>query len=338
MSIRAARVGGLLLASAWVASAAWAGVTWNDLVAKPELRPAQCTLKKGFEFTSGLSVKAGQKVNILEFNPDEIVLGSLDGKVAFGAQPSDTDVVEIASAAWDALTPKQRALGVDEVLARPELWPYKLTLKESFEVGRMRLNKGDSVYLMKVEKGELVVVPPTFDMHFELQPADTDLLEQARRYVETPPPGRLIEELHGKLVNAQTGQPMPLDANALPRYLVLYSGGRWCPYTQKFTPDLLKMYTELKPKYSNFEVIYLPQEKSPAELTQYAKELSFPWPAVEYRQKEKMAVLAGIMGRSSTPEIEVVDRYGNLLIDNYVHDREQVLVKFRELLEQTASK
>jgi regulator of sigma D len=33
-----------------------------------------------------------------------------------------------------------------------------------------------------------------------------------------------------------------------------------------------------------------------------------------------------------------VDRYGNLLIDNYVHDREQVLVKFRELLEQTASK
>ena len=53
-------------------------------------------------------------MNILEFNPDEIVLGSLDGKAAFVAQPSDTDVVELASAAWDALTPKQRALGVAE--------------------------------------------------------------------------------------------------------------------------------------------------------------------------------------------------------------------------------
>jgi hypothetical protein len=190
------------------------------------------------------------------------------------------------------------------------------------------------VYLMTVKNGELVVVPRTFDMHFELQPSDTDLLEQARRHVETPAPGRLVEELDGKLVDAATGQRASLDRNALPRYFVLYQAARWCPYTQKFTPDLLKMYAEMKATHPEFEVIYLPAEKSAGELQQYAKEASFPWPAVEFSQKEKMAVLAGIMGRSSLPEIEVVDRYGNLILDNTVLDREEVLAKFRTLLEE----
>jgi hypothetical protein len=305
-------------------------LTYRDLLKKPDLRPTQCALKKPLEFQSGLRVKAGQKLDILEFNPNEIVLAQ--GRASFGVSPDDTDVMSVAEAAVNALTPKQRSLTVAEAMKRPELWPYKLHLKDSFDIGRQRFKKGDVVYLMAIEKGELVVVPPSFSLHTELKPEDTDFLEQARQYVETGAPGRVVEELKGKLVNGQTGQPQPVDPKTI-KYYVIYHGARWCPYTQKFTPQLLKLYNEMKQKHPEYEVIYFPAEKSAAELQTYAKEMNFPWPVVTFNQKEKLAVFAHILGRSSTPELGVVDQYGNIILDNAELDRDTALLRLKKMIE-----
>ena len=313
-------------------------LTWAELLQRPEHWPTECAMKKSFEFQSGKSLKVGQKVTVLEMSPNEIVVGSLDGKISFGTKPTDTDALAVANAAYARLTPKQRELTYAAILKRPELWPWSVKLTEAFDVGRKRFNKGDTVYLMNVKKGDLVVVPPTFDQHFEVKPNETDILAYARKYVDDPAgaPGRLNEELRGKLINAATGAPAPLSTNAPPRYYVIYHGARWCPYTQKFTPDLLALYNETKPQRADFEVIYIPAEKSAAELQQYAKEVNFPWPALDFRQKQKSAVLAGILGRTSLLEFWVLDRYGNVVVENLKQDRDAALKEFAALLKQPA--
>lgn len=297
-------------------------------------------MKKSFDFQSGKSLKVGQKVTVLEMTATEIVIGSLDGKISFATKPADTDALAAANAAYAKLSPKQRELTYAALLQRPELWPWSVKLTAAFDVGRKRFNKGDTVYLMSVKKDQLVVVPPTFDQHFEVKPAETDILAYARQYVDAKDggPGRLNEELRGKLINAATGGPAPLNTNEPPRYYVIYHAARWCPYTQKFTPELLALYKEKKAAHPEFEVIYVPAEKSAAELQQYAKEMDFPWPAVDFRQKQKSAVLAGILGHTSLPEFWVLDRHGNVVVDNVKVDRETALKQFANLLKDPTPK
>jgi thiol-disulfide isomerase/thioredoxin len=328
----------LLLALGLLASAASGGeLSWPDLVRRPELWPSQCAVKHALQFQKGGGIAAGQTVNVLEIHPNEIVIGTTDGKASIGLKPDDTDTLAVARSAWAKLTPAQQELTVAAILKRPELWPLRLTLNATFDLGHgKRVKKGDTIYLMTVEKGQLVVCPSSVDLHFEVQPEDTDLYLQARKYLGDPKgaPGRLAEELQGKMINAATGAPAPFNTNALPRYYVIYHAARWCPYTQKFTPDLLKLYQEMKPKHPEFEVIYIPAEKSAAELQLYAKEMDFPWPAVDFQQKQKLVVLAWVLGRSSTPELGVLDRYGNTVIDSAQIDRDTALKQLAALWKQ----
>ena len=314
-------------------------LTWPELVKHTEFRPAQCSVKKAMQFQSGASIKPGQKLSIVEFEPAQVVLSTLDGKVTFEAKPADTDVLEVANAEYAKLTPAQRSLTYESLLKRPDLWPASVKLTAAFDLGRnRRVNKGDTVYVMAVEKGELVVCPSQFDTHFEVPPDATDILAFARKYVDEKggATGRLVQELDGKLINAATGAPMPLNVNAMPRYYVVYHAARWCPYTQKFTPGLLKFYKDTKPKHPEFEVIYVPAEKSAAELQTYAKEVGFPWPAVEFNKNKQLAVLAWTLGHSSTPELGVYDRYGNMVIDPAKIDRDTALKQLAQLLNKPA--
>ncbi|HUK84202.1 MAG TPA: thioredoxin-like domain-containing protein [Verrucomicrobiae bacterium] len=316
-------------------------LTWQDLVSRPEVRPTQCTVKKAMKFKSGASVQAGQKVNILKFEPNQIVISTMDGRVTFAASPTDTDVLAVANEAWAKLTPAQRGLTYASLLKRPDLWPWSVKLTAAYEFsGGRRMNKGDTVYLMTVKNGELVVCPSQFDMHFEVAPDATDILTFARKYVDNKDgaPGRLVQELDGKLINAATSEPAPLKSDPMPRYYVIYHAARWCPYTQKFTPDLLKLYKEMRPKNPEFEVIYVPVEKSAAELQLYAKELNFPWPAVDFNKKNQLAVLGWVLGHSSTPELGVFDRYGNTVIDPATVDRDEALKQLAELWKKSPEK
>jgi thiol-disulfide isomerase/thioredoxin len=270
--------------------------------------------------------------------PDSVIVEVGRSNLEFFAK--QTDIIEAANAQQNTLTPRQKALTVAEVLKRPELWSYRLKVKDTFDVGRERVNKGDTVYLMRVEGNKLVVVPKSLSQNFDLAPEDTDILEQARVNLENPDgaPGILAEELQGQLINVQTGQPYNLNMKALPKYFVIYSAARWCPYTQKFTPDLLTFYKTMKAKGADFEVFYIPQEKSNAELQTYAKEINFPWPTVKYPQRDKLVVAGRMISGQSTPALQVADRYGNIIINNNDMVREDVLKKFGMLLNGTSAK
>ncbi|HVU28747.1 MAG TPA: thioredoxin family protein [Verrucomicrobiae bacterium] len=292
-------------------------LTWAQLVQHPELWPTQCTLKRGFDFQSGASVKAGQTVAILEIHPNQMVVGTLTGKaISFDVKPNDTDALDAANAAYAKLTPKQRALTYAAIFQNKDLWPYYLTLKDTFDLSSgQRVNKGDKVTFRDVHNGKLEVGVEKFNTVLDLEPTDTDLMEQARKFVDDPngAPSRLIAELQPNLIGSTTGKPDPLDTNALPRYIVFLRGGNFCPICQRFMPSLVKFYNETKPKHPEFEIIYLSCDGSAAEMEKFAKAEGFSWPAVNYERSSYLFQVIPYF-KPPIPQLTVMDQRGHVLI------------------------
>ncbi len=112
----------LLLAAGVMATVAAAQeLSWQDLVQRSDLWPAQCTVKQTIKFTGGVTVQAGQKVDVLAFKANEVELKTTDGRTNFAAEPDETDVVELARAAYAKLTPKQRALTYPAIVQQKDL-------------------------------------------------------------------------------------------------------------------------------------------------------------------------------------------------------------------------
>ncbi|HJQ97353.1 MAG TPA: thioredoxin-like domain-containing protein [Candidatus Polarisedimenticolaceae bacterium] len=311
-------------------------LSWQEVAKRKELWPSTCTLKKSLQFQSGKSVKAGQKADVLDIQPAQVDLGALG--MGFSVRPEDTDCLAVAQAAWGALTPAQRELTYRSIATRKDLWPYKVALTEPIELGAPdgRLQPGTQVVLFDADKsGKLHLITERTRTGFDLEPDATDLLAQVRKAVVDGPPSRMAGEMENRLVNPITGVPAPLNAEALPRYYLLYRGGGWCPYTRKLTPDVVKFYNEMHPQHPEFEAIYLPVDKSAAEMRAYAKEASFPWPAVAFERSKDLKILAPLLG--PVPQLIVVDRAGKLVIADDTQASQDVLTKLRALLTQTAS-
>jgi len=311
-------------------------LSWQQLVRSKEFWPAECTLKKPLEFQSGKGVRAGQKLSILDIQATQVEAGALG--MGFAVKPEDTDCLAVARAAYAALTPAQRELTYASILARKELWPYRVALTEPIELGSPDgvLPPGHQVVLLDVAKrtGKLTLINERTRTGFDLEAEATDLLAQVRKAVVDGPPSRMAAEMEGRLVNAATDAPASLDPNALPRYYLLYRGGGWCPYTRKLTPDVVKFYNEMHPKHPEFEAIYLPVDKSAAALQAYAKEAAFPWPSVSFQRSKDLKIIASLL--APIPQLIVVDSTGKLVIDDSTQASQDVLTKLKGLLTQTA--
>ena len=329
----------LIVASVVVLAVSAAGaqeLSWQEVAGRKELWPSTCTLKKPLQFQSGKSVKAGQKVEVLDIQPAQVDLGALG--MGFSVKPEDTDCLAVAQAAWAALTPAQRELTYRSILTRKDLWPYKVALTEPIELGAPdgRLQPGTQVVLFDSDKsGKLHLITERTRTGFDLEPDATDLLAQVRKAVVDGPPSRVAGELDGRLVNPITGASAPLDPANLPRYYLIFRGGGWCPYTRKLTPDVVKFYKEMKPAHPEFEAIYLPVDHSAPEMQAYAKEAGFPWPAVSFARSTDLKILAPLLG--PVPQLIVVDNTGKLIVADTEQTNQAVLTKFKTILTQTAS-
>lgn len=72
-------------------------------------------------------------------------------------------------------------------------------------------------------------------------------------------------------------------------------------------------------------------------MQQFAKDHNFPWLAINYRSKDKLATLAGVLNRSTIPNVKVTDRYGNVILDNQKTASNDVLLdEFVALLNKPA--
>jgi nucleoredoxin len=148
----------------------------------------------------------------------------------------------------------------------------------------------------------------------------------------------ITKELTGKLValNSRITQPSNSPAIGQAKYVAFYYGAGWCGPCHKFTPDLIAFYKEMKPKYPEFEVVFVSRDNSSAEIDSYMAEMKMPWPAVRYD-----AIKWSTANKYSGPGIPclvLVDQNGRVLSDSYQGNRylgpHKVLDDLRNLLSQ----
>ncbi|MBE2213562.1 MAG: hypothetical protein IAE82_06800, partial [Opitutaceae bacterium] len=312
-------------------------LTYADLIRRPELWPAQCTVKAMMQFQGGTTVKAGQTVKVDGLTAQEVELSTLDNKIQFAAAPDETDVLAVANTEYAALSPAQRELTYATIARRKELWPYRLTIGQTLDLGRgQTVNPGDTAILVKFDRGNPFVIAEKFRTSFTISPQATDLMTQARRFVEAgdAAPSRVGTELDGKLISSVTGQPTSIDAASPPRYYVFYRGSSTCSITRGFTPSLVKFYNEQHPKHPVFEIIYIMTE-APADTGRFAREAGFAWLAVDYETTGRMPVMGEPFG-SLLPQLVVMDRAGNVLANGVQGTVPAALQTLDALLNQPA--
>lgn len=331
------------------AAAEAAKLTWQELASRPELWPAQVTVKVALDFQGGASVRAGQKVNVYQIRGNEIDLSTTDGKLNFAVEPGETDALDVARAGYAKLTPKQRKLTFGSLVSNKELWPLKVVLNQTFDLGGGRVVRaGDEMTVLDFQAGKLLVKSEPLNVQFNVAPQATDIMAQCRRFVEDESAGPrllatqkaaedrmkargiVVTELDGRLVNSVTDKPQPLDEAALPKYLVFLRGSSTCPITRGFMPSMVKFYREQKPRHPEFEVVYIMTE-SPDDTGKFAREAGFSWRAVEYESTAYMpSVSRQIDGK--LPQLIVMDRNGKVLANGIQNDAPAALNQLAALL------
>jgi thiol-disulfide isomerase/thioredoxin len=309
-------------------------LSWNDLVRRVETRPATCTINKEFNFQGGAKVRAGTKVNIVEFKPDGLVVGTQDGRTNFAIKPADCDVLEVASAAWSQLTPAQRELTHAALLKRMDLWPYRVKLAVPIELEGRRLAIGSPVLLQKVDGSQLLVRIEGTLIAFNVGPEQTDLMAQARGFLadERGAPGRVMEEFAGKVMNPVDSRPVTLDASVRPKYVVMYMGAGWCAPCLTFSPKLVKLIRDKAPKPSDVSFFYLSGDKTPAEMKAYTTKMGITWPTISYKSSAQLPAFAPLFG-NVIPQLVVTDRHGKTLIDSNQGGYDRALSQLAALLQ-----
>jgi hypothetical protein len=315
-------------------------LSWAELSRRPELWPGKCLVNVAMKFDGGASVAAGQTVDVVDFKGDDVDLRTADGRTYFAAGSDETNVLSVARDAYAKLTPKQRELTYPLVVQRKELWPYRVVITRSFDLARGKpVSAGDQVLVKDVQAGKVDVVSEKLNARFGVALQATDLMAQARKFVEDDQAGprlvamqkaaeekllaeqrilgdrikaegRVAVELDGKLVNSVTGQAEPLDAKSPPRYIVFLRGSTTCSITRNFTPGFVKYYDGIKAAHPELEVVYLTLD-APADTGKFAQEMGFSWRSVTNDNATMPSLYAYIDGR--IPQLIVMDRDGKIL-------------------------
>lgn len=346
----------LLLAACCLANiAATAELSWAELVGRPDLWPGRCTARQAMKLQNGAIIPAGEKLNVLKFKANGVEVSTADGRTVFAAEPDETDVLAVAREAYAVLTPKQQGLTYELLLQRKDLWPFRVTLLRTLDLGGGRvLRQGDQLRLLNVDRGVLSLLAETMNTTFNFAPEATDFMAQARKLVEDEnagpryaafeqhvdqkvyPEGPVIGEMEGKLVNSITNLPEPLDPGALPSYIVFYRGSSTSAFTKGFTPTLVKYYAAMKPTHPEFEIVYLMTEPA-AATAKFAKKIGFSWRAVSSESMASMPTTSRAIG-PLLPQLIVMDRNGNVLVNGMEKDALTALERFDALLNQTRTR
>jgi thiol-disulfide isomerase/thioredoxin len=149
----------------------------------------------------------------------------------------------------------------------------------------------------------------------------------------------VLSQLKGRLVMLNGTLTVPATDNRAgdPKYIALYFGAGWCGPCHKFTPELVSFYQEMKPKYPEFEVVFMSRDTSAVEMQQYMAEMHMPWPALRY-DAVKFSTLNSLCG-PGIPSLVLIDRRGQMLSSSFEGGNylgpQKVLTDLRKRLEQS---
>lgn len=132
-------------------------------------------------------------------------------------------------------------------------------------------------------------------------------------------PGNSIASLvKGELVTSRNGVLRPyLDAEFEKKKLIgLYMSAHWCGPCREFTPKLVAFYNRIVATHSDFEILFVSNDKSAGAMQNYMREDQMPWPALNYDKVAGNAALNKYFG-GSIPCLVVVDENGKVIFDTY---------------------
>ncbi|MDQ8182250.1 thioredoxin-like domain-containing protein [Pelagicoccus sp. SDUM812005] len=309
-----------------------APLSWSELVRKREAWPQTAIIQKELRFSDGAVVRSGSEIEIVELKTREVVASANRGRVTFAVEPEATTTLDAANAAWATLTPEQRDLSYRDLANRSELWPYRLKLAVPVEFsGAPSLKAGDEVLFLKYDRNQLLLRIPNSDIAFNFEAENTDLLQQARDRLAKPDsaPGRLLEELAGKLVDPATGRRVELPQTQ-PQYVILYMGAGWCPPCKVFAPKLVSTLKQAKLAPDMVTIVYVSGDKSSAEAKRYTSSLGIEWPMLTFTNRGQLPAFESLFG-DTIPQLVVTDRHGTVLIDSAKIGHDRALAELQKL-------
>jgi nucleoredoxin len=133
------------------------------------------------------------------------------------------------------------------------------------------------------------------------------------------PPSKIYSLTLGKLVSESGADyqfPADAPANGIQYYAIYYSA-QWCPPCHAFTPKLVDWYNGFKPAHHNFELIFVSDDHDEASMLDYMKEMSMPWPALDYEYVKHDGSGIEKYAGDGIPDLVLIDSDGNLLADSY---------------------
>ena len=231
--------------------------TIQTLLARPALRPAPVPALKDFNFGGGDSIAKGA-----ELASDEAL-----------------------------------ALTFETLATKSEFWPVRVAVTQTLDFGGgLVIAAGTELPLRTIANGQIEAVYPPAQQPLTLAAEQTDLIARAReiasREPASPPRPHFVRSIEAALDPERT---TPALASA--EYVLVYRGREGCSRCARFTPELKKAYRKLKQNHTNFEVVFVSDDRSEQSFTQYVSKADMPWKVVPYTNVFAAANTRSLPGR-----------------------------------------
>nr|ABR16144.1 unknown [Picea sitchensis]ACN41140.1 unknown [Picea sitchensis] len=106
--------------------------------------------------------------------------------------------------------------------------------------------------------------------------------EEAKREAQTLE-SLLVSDERNFVINH--GDAQVLVSELVGKTVALYFSAHWCPPCRSFTPELTKVYNELKERGETFEIVFISMDRNQDAFEDYYK--SMPWLALPFGDKTK---------------------------------------------------
>lgn len=157
----------------------------------------------------------------------------------------------------------------------------------------------------------------------------------------TGTPSVFKDLIEGKLVAVAGKRVSKFEMAEEPQYYAFYFSASWCGPCKAFTPKLISFYNENPGAKKTFEVIFMSRDNSEGDMEEYMKEDQMPWPAVRFRDADRIDEITKFRG-NGIPCLVLVDRQGKIIADSYVNGQymgpTSVMEKMGELAQSTAAR